>query len=749
MTVHLFGIRHHGVGSARSLLAAFEALRPDCILIEGPPDADAIIPLVAHEDMQPPVALLVYDPDQPHRAAWYPFAVYSPEWQAMRYALSAGVTVRFMDLPHKHRLGLEALSGDSPVDSVPSNEDTDFAIEQESSLAQLSFDPVGVLAAAAGETDGESWWGRVVEETQNPVEIFEAIHEAMDSLRQEYPVFDPVAQHHEALREAWMRTTIRAAEKQYERVAVVCGAWHVPALAERKTSKLVDSALLKGLPSVKTVATFAPWTYSRLALNSGYGAGIVSPGWYHHLWETASAEVPARWLGQVATLLRQEGLLASTAQVIDGLRLSKMLAGIRARRIGLDELNEASVAVLCAGRSEPLDLIRTKLIISNRLGRVPVETPAVPLRRDLTAQQKKLRLAVSADAVKLDLDLRQPSDLARSQLFHRLNMLNLPWASSTSASTRSGGTFHEYWLLTWSPELDIRVIEASIWGNTVDSAAVLFAQHTVEETHQLSRVTTLLNQAILSALPSAVDVIVQRLQNLASVTHDVGQLMDAAPPLVETVRYGDVRKTEANLIAPVLESIVVRICIALYGASLNLDDDAAAQFYTRIKKLNGALQLALDHQLLARWHEALTLLTESGTTHALLNGAAVQLLLRAEKLNSMDVALGMRRAFSVGHDSLYGANWLEGFLSGMEHTLLRDETLFGLVDDWVLGLSGEQFADILPLLRRTFSTFDAPARRNLFERLTRGTRQLEVETIDETRAAKVQSLLRQILGIKL
>jgi hypothetical protein len=345
-------------------------------------------------------------------------------------------------------------------------------------------------------------------------------------------------------------------------------------------------------------------------------------------------------------------------------------------------------------------------------------------------QQKKLRLTISADAINMDLDLRQPTDLARSQLFYHLNMLNLPWAGS--------GTFHEYWVLAWTSELDIRLIEASIWGNTVESAVLAFARHSAGEAQQLSTVTMLLKQAILSALPSAVEVIVQRLYNLASVTHDVGQLMDAAPPLVETLRYSDVRKTDANLIAPVLESIVVRVCIGLY---------AARTFYERMTKFNSALQLVQDHSLLTRWHEALGALPESNATHALLTGAAVRLLFRAEQLSTIDVASGMGRAFSVGHDSQYGANWLEGFLTGMEHTLLRDETLFTLVDDWVIGLPGEQFADILPLLRRTFSTFEAPALRNLVERIARGARQLEEEVIDESRAAKVLPLLRQILGI--
>src|SRR5205814_3110337 len=110
----IFGIRHHGPGSARSLREALEALQPDCLLVEGPPDASDVLPLLAHPDMQPPVALLVYRPDQPLRAAFYPFAVFSPEWQAIRYGLARGIPVRFMDLPQAHHLAEPLPTSEQP-----------------------------------------------------------------------------------------------------------------------------------------------------------------------------------------------------------------------------------------------------------------------------------------------------------------------------------------------------------------------------------------------------------------------------------------------------------------------------------------------------------------------------------------------------------------------------------------------------------------------------------------------------------
>jgi len=158
VTHTLYGIRHHGPGSARSLRAALEARRPDIVLIEGPPEADALIPLAADPDMVPPVALLGY---AEQRAAFWPFAVFSPEWQAIQYALAAGIPARFCDLPAASQLALR----DSERDTR---------------------DPISELAEAAGYDDPERWWEDQVEHAPAP-EAFAAIASAMTVLRAEAP----------------------------------------------------------------------------------------------------------------------------------------------------------------------------------------------------------------------------------------------------------------------------------------------------------------------------------------------------------------------------------------------------------------------------------------------------------------------------------------------------------------------------------------------------------------------------------
>ncbi|CAM5554566.1 putative protein OS=Streptomyces griseorubiginosus OX=67304 GN=DWG14_03328 PE=4 SV=1 [Streptomyces griseorubiginosus] len=100
----LLGVRHHGPGSARSVRAALDAALPRVVLIEGPPEADALIPLAAEEDMRPPVALLAHAVDEPGRSAFWPLAEFSPEWVAIRWALEHDVPARFIDLPATHTL---------------------------------------------------------------------------------------------------------------------------------------------------------------------------------------------------------------------------------------------------------------------------------------------------------------------------------------------------------------------------------------------------------------------------------------------------------------------------------------------------------------------------------------------------------------------------------------------------------------------------------------------------------------------
>ena len=726
--IHIFGIRHHGPGSARSLRAALEQLRPDIILVEGPPDADALIPLAAHPAMQPPVALLLYVPDQPRRAVYYPFARFSPEWQALQFGLAAGIPVRFIDLPQAHQLA-EVLSAEfSVLNREPATTETSAEIAAENSELSIQnsepgprADPLGWLAAAAGYGDGERWWEHMVEHRRDGADLFAAIQEAMAALRAELP---PDPSPNEARREAWMRQSVRAAQKQgFTNIAVVCGAWHAPALADLAGAK-ADAALLKGLPKIAVQATWVPWTHGRLAYQSGYGAGIESPGWYEHIWQAGEAghstgELVTRWLARVARLLREQDLDISSAHVIEGVRLAEALAALRERPLpGLAELNEAVQAVFCFGSALPMRLIHEQLIVGEALGGVPDETPLAPLQQDLAREQKRLRMPAEASWRDYDLDLRKPNDLARSHLLHRLALLAIPWGDLLRGSGDKG-TFHERWRVQWQPELTVALIEAGVWGNTIADAASAYTRAAAERAADLPALTELVNRALLAELPDVIGYLMQRLQDEAAISSDIAHLMEALPPLANVLRYGNVRNTDAGAVANVLDGLVARVCVGLPAASAALDDDAAEAMFGHILAVNGALGLLGRAGLVADWHAALGRLT-GANIHGLITGRAVRILLDAGQLSAEAAARSFSQALSPAAPPPSSAAWVEGLLRNSGALLVHDSALWQIVDEWLAMLSSDLFVQTLPLLRRTFATFHPAERRMLGERARAG-----------------------------
>jgi hypothetical protein len=555
-----------------------------------------------------------------------------------------------------------------------------------------------------------------------------------------------------------MRQKIRAAQKEgFQRIAVVCGAWHAPVLAELGPAR-ADLAILKDLPKTKVTATWIPWTHSRLSYRSGYGAGVSSPGWYQHLWASPD-RAPIRWVTQAARLLRSEDLDASPASVIEAVRLADSLATMRDLPMpGLAELQESIQSVLCHGETTPMALIHLRLEIGEALGEVPEETPAVPLQRDLEAQQRRLRLKPSAEIQKLDLDLREETGRARSRLLHRLRLLGVPWGEPEAARGKSG-TFHELWKTAWSPELAVQVIEAGLWGTTVESAASAFARDAGDKAPDLPAVTRLLDQAILAGLPEAIEHILTVLRDRAAVSADVRTLMAALPPLARVARYGDVRETRPEDVAPVLQGIFERIVVGLPGACASLDDAAAVAMAESLAAVQESLDLLDRADLQVEWREALTRLLDADTVHGRVRGLACRLLLDRGALDTAELGRRASLALSFAVPARAAAAWIEGLLGGSGLLLLHHDGLWGVLDAWLAGLNEDGFREVLPLLRRAFSSFPAPERRKMGEKLKGiggtgnagpgdpGVDLSALDDLERARADRVLPVLAHILGV--
>lgn len=742
--ISLFGIRHHGPGCARSLLAALEAQPPQCLLIEGPAGTEALLTHVLEAGMQPPVALLSYSVDDPHLAVFHPYALYSPEWQAMCWAMQRNVPVRFMDVPPPLTLEWQAQARAAEQAEAPT-------------LEQRPADPLDWLARAAGHADGETWWNHMVEERGEGEGLFQAIAEAMAAVREHTPPLSGRRGEHEAVREAHMRAALRAASKEFERVAVVCGAWHVPALqpeALRANSAAADNRLLKGMPKRGTQSTWVPWTYRHLSTASGYGAGVDAPGWYDHLWRNAGqhAQRAVGWYARVGRLLREHGLDCSPAHLIEATRLADTLAALRERPApGLDDMAEASRAVICNGDDAPMRLIRERLMVGDALGHVPDSVPVVPLQRDLEAQQKRLRLKPEALEKTLDLDLRKDNDLARSHLLHRLQLLGIGWGHLARTGHSARGTFHEVWQLAWQPQFLVDLVEASRHGQTLVDAASSKAIAAARDAKDLPEVSELVNQVLLADLPQAVRSIAAELEARAATQADPLALLGALPPLANIHRYGNVRQTEGVEVAHVFDSMLERAVIGLGLALSSLDEAHAEQARGVVLEADRAIGLRNDAQGTEDWQHALQRVALSTSCSALLRGVTLRLLFDAQVLPTELVHTQLQQQLSPGAEPLHAAQWLDGFLNRNATVLLHDDAVWQMIDAWVVALDEEQLVRALPLVRRTFAAFEAADRRDLGTRVKRaplrGSVAAPAPDWNVGRAERALPMLRELLGL--
>ncbi|MFI0944082.1 DUF5682 family protein [Streptomyces sp. NPDC021020] len=224
----LIGVRHHAPSLAAALPALLDAAAPDVLLVELPAEFQPWLGWLAHEETEAPVALAAVPaygagpgpgPAGEQGPAFYPFADFSPELVALRWAARNGVPAVACDLPLADR----AWAGGGP-DAPPAPDSAPGPGQGQGLSAALRSRLTG--------RDGEDLWDRLVE-ARAPGSTPEALRRAALltgwALRREAEAGGGV-DGTDLVRETCMRGHLAEALANGRRPAVVVGAFHAPAL---------------------------------------------------------------------------------------------------------------------------------------------------------------------------------------------------------------------------------------------------------------------------------------------------------------------------------------------------------------------------------------------------------------------------------------------------------------------------------------------------------------------------------------
>ncbi|WGD44693.1 DUF5682 family protein [Streptomyces cathayae] len=714
---YLVGVRHHAPSLAAALPALLDEAKPQVLLVELPAEMQQWLPWLGHEETRAPVALAAAPVDGGGGGggpAFYPFADFSPELAAVRWAARHDVPVVACDLPL-----------------------ADPAWAEGRRAAATGAGGPGLATAVRSRLTGrpgDDLWDRLVEATA-PGSPPEALRRAALltgwALREDAAASGGVPEL-DLRRESWMRARLAEATARGERAAAVVGAFHAPALLRPDAGEDTAPDRDPGRPGWTT--SLIPYTYALLDERSGYPAGIRDPEWQDMVLRAggdpeALEEALTRAAVRICAELRGLGHPSGPADAREISRLASDLARLRGLpAAGRGELVEAVQTVLAQGepygRGRAVARAMERVLVGTRSGRPAARAPRSGLAPAVEAEAALLGLPgpetdghSPGPARDLRLDpLRSDLDRRRELLLRRLAVCGVPYGEAREVVGAGGAEARtSRWEVRWTPATAAVLTAAGIRGVTAAQAAegVLRERRHQERDEGGPTAAQALEGLVQAAECGLNGLADERLGDVADVLPGAGTLPEllAGLALLDRLRAGHVpglgcdtdREARAAAVGQLLTAAAVRQVDGLTGSEDLADAHALLELAHRADLLGG-IRLA----------DALDRLSADGSP--LMRGAAgaVRVLLGHEDARTFGdrVASWIDGATDPDSRTALTAR-IGGLLSAAGPLLETAEPALEPLLTRVTELPDREFLDRLPALRGGFDTLSPAARDRL------------------------------------
>ncbi len=713
--VVFFPVRHHSPAAARLVRRLARRLRPAAVLIECPADFDDRLAEL-YLPHQPPLAIYSYVrlADGSRRGAFYPLCEHSPEWQALHAGREVEARVHLIDLPWA-----DIAAGD---DEEPANRFSDAVFRRSEYIRQL--------CRKVGVDDFDSLWDTLfeVDPDLDVAGYLERCHHLCGHMR----LLEGAGRLSDRQREAFMAQRIREvlAEVAGQLLVVVGGAHCLPLYARLNgldLGEMVQPARHQPVPPApgeERGIALTPYSFERLDNLAGYEAGMPSPGFYHQAWldrQAGQGSTHQALLARIVARLRDGKQMVSAADLIAVETTAQALAALRGHPcVWRGDLVDALVAALVkeeldrAGQHPLLLAIQAELRGGQR-GILAAGTVLPPLVLDIKARIAEQRLEADPVPRTVELELDRPEERGRSQVLHRLRLLEVAGYEQTGGTDLVRrddlATIVESWRIAWAPDFDARCIEAARYGVTLAEAACnVLAERAAGIERDAGRAALLLLEAALAGLAALAGDLRRRVAELIrgegdffGVTGALGHLLylyryDTALGTAGTADVGELLREAYNRGLWLLESLGQTA-----GRDAEVIDGVLALRET-FERCGPALRLARD--------ELLAVLQRVGADRGqgpVVRGAAIggRWSLGA---TGGDEVRGQIRLFS-GPDQL--GDFLTGLFALAREQVQRQRDLVLAVHDVLVGYGDDDFLTALPALRLAFTYFTPREKHHL------------------------------------
>ncbi|MCU0548610.1 MAG: DUF5682 family protein [Leptolyngbya sp. Prado105] len=685
--VIFFPVRHHSPVCARLIRELATQIRPAAILIEGPADFNHQIDQL-YLPHQLPIAIYSYAhfADNTRYAAFYPYCVYSPEWQALQIAKALEIPAKFIDLPWSKMATAKTAN----------HRYHDRGLRQ-SQYVQLICEKLGIEGL-------DHLWDHLfeIDPTLSVETYLDRAHQFCFHCRS----LDE-ASLEDQRREAFMAERIRQAMAVYSgQILVVTGGFHSYALYARlaQGSELED---ISNEAIVQQGIALTPFSYDRLDSLTGYDAGMPNPGFYHQVWHhrTQGTSIYRAVFTEIVIALRSHRQLVSAADLIAIESAAYALATLRNHaEIWRQDIIDAIVTSLIKEEvttTHPLLRAVHEVFRGSERGQLAAGSSLPPLVQDIKQQLKQHNLEPHHIGKIVRLNLLEES--TRSQILHQLRILQITGFNRTGgidfASRQEMAIQWEEWSIAWSPAFEGSCIEASIYGSTALEAAEMRLLEIAKKSEHSETAALLLLDACLMGVQSLIRPLYQQLLTLIQSDSHFFTVTRALTHLLYLYCYDEQLKITEN--ADIESLIEVTFSRALWLLeSLGQVRDQDQPLLDAVKTLLETTRRCtfVDR---AGFVGVLTRTSQDQTQIPILRGATIGALWILDEASTECVLVDLGH---VSHPDHLG-DFLTGLFSIAREIVQRSSRLLEQIDQMVAQFDEDAFLEALPALRLAFTYF--------------------------------------------
>jgi Family of unknown function (DUF5682) len=712
-----FPVRHHSPAAARLVRQLIKERQPSLVLIEGPSDFnDRLNELLLPHQLPIAIYSYIHTADDLRRGAFYPFCIYSPEWQALQTARDLNIPVQFIDQPWSQR------ATDRQLENAYSDE------------ALTRGDYVDALCAQLGIEGLDALWDTLfeIDDTLTIEQYMERCHQFCWHLRQS----DGHVSSSDLEREAFMVDRIRQQIPKYRSpVLVITGGYHSSAL-HRAIQQSAEMAAVNNksiTPPIAQGIALTPYTYDRLDNLRGYNAGMPNPGFYHTVWQQRETQqiIAPSVLQKVIQALRKQKQIASTADLIAVQTLAQGLADLRGHReIWRSDLIDGVIGGLVkddlGSDTHPFLATLQEILRGSDRGILAPGTPLPPLVQDLHQRLQEFELLPGETKRSIELNLTPniavPTQRPASALLHSLRLLQITGIQAiggTDFATRIDLTdIWERWELQWTPDFDSSSIEAAIYGATVTEATIAKLQERANGIDRnAEQAALLLLDAALAGVDGLAEPLTEKLMQLVQQEGNFLGLARSLGHLLYLYRYDEVlgTKQQAHVAQLLAEAFQRGLWLLDSLGSASGEEDALLEgLGSLVEAYQRSMHLLVDYRepLLA----VLQRVSQDRQQSPLLRGGAIGSLWVLGE-TPMEQILLLLNEYAQPEQ-------LGDFLTGLFHiareTTQRDGQLIASINEAICAYTDDDFLAALPSMRLAFAYFTPREKNEIAKTLLQG-----------------------------